>query len=72
MTTGLGAQYMLELKFPQYKDGTSIDHDAIVAILETLINDAIESIGDVEGAEGAELGVVAYEADYPLVEPSMG
>lgn len=68
----LGAQYMLELKFPEHKDGDAIDHDAIVAILETLINDAIESIGDVEGAEGAELGVVAYETDYELMEPSMG
>lgn len=64
----LGAQYMLELKFPEYKDGTTIDHDSIVAILETLINDAIESIGDVEGAEGVQLGVVTYETDYPVDE----
>jgi hypothetical protein len=64
MTT-LCAQYSLELKFLDHTDGTSIDHDKIVKILELLINDAIETFNDVEGVEGGvTLGTVIYEADY--------
>jgi hypothetical protein len=61
----LGAQYMV--KFLDHVDGTEIDHDEIVAILETLINDAIETINDAAG-HGTVLGTVAYETDYPVEE----
>jgi hypothetical protein len=63
----LGAQYMVELKFLDYKDGEPIDHDKIVATLETLINDAIEALST-NTDQSIALGVVTYETDYPVDE----
>lgn len=60
----LGAQYVLELKFLDYDDEL-IDHDSIISLLHTLINDAMESINDVSGQQVA-LGEIMYETDYPI------
>lgn len=62
----LTAQYVLALKFNNYKGG-SIDHEQIEAILATALNDAMEAL-IINTGHDVSLESVTFETDYPTPE----
>lgn len=63
----LTAQYVVELKFDAYADG-SIDHDAIKDLIREALNGVAQRIAQSAQAEEVTVSGVTFETDYPTPE----
>lgn len=62
---GLGAQYVLDIQYPAFRDGMEIDHGAIELLIKQAVDEKLGSLAFTK----ASVMSVAYETDYSIPDP---